>query len=390
MGSAEHRLAPGITLTWFPLVARPRPPGLPLQVRIAELTTLSTMPVQGTRHDRISRAAEVFNKAALIASDCGLPKAARALCHRQHALFDRAKPLPAWAAQLALQPILNIPRQLIREDRGQGAYTMLDALYQAARERTAAVIDGRLVDLSGITDAPNGHKTACSLIWAALLADGTRALALAGRWREAANHAAAHRGTGQRLFDGRQAAILALAHDGQADKAAEMVEQSMIVEPWECAVQSLLRVLCLRATGTCDDRHVTAMLADAHKLAQEQDQSTAVMRARAGITALGLAGTTGDPRSRSLRAALIATAAADAYAARDILAHHQMQQHLTPNQRHDLRDLVRASSLGARTIPEQLHEQLATAVDHAEAALRSELEMHCTYVTPNQPMYSRG
>lgn len=113
MGSAEDRIGPGV-LTWFPLVLRPRPPGLPLEARIAELTGLAR-PADGTAHQRVSRAAEVLNKAALIASDCGMPGLARALCHRQHELFDRARPLPPWAAQLALQPILNIPRQLIRE-----------------------------------------------------------------------------------------------------------------------------------------------------------------------------------------------------------------------------------------------------------------------------------
>lgn len=119
MGSAENRLVPGTTLTWFPLVARPRPPGLPLETRIAELISLDARPAEGTCHDRMSQAAEVLNKAALIASDCGMPGLARALCHRQHDLFGRARPLPGWAAKLALQPVLNIPRQLIREGRGR-------------------------------------------------------------------------------------------------------------------------------------------------------------------------------------------------------------------------------------------------------------------------------
>ena len=374
MGSAEDRLVPGTTLTWFPLVARPRPPGLPLETRIAELTSLAARPAEGTCHDRMSRAAEVLNKAALIASDCGMPGMARALCHRQHDLFERARPLPAWAAKLALQPVLNIPRQLIREGRGQDAYTMLETLYHAARERTAAVIDGRPVDLAAITCAPDDHKTVCTLIWAALLADGTRALALAGRWKEAASHAAAHRGTGQRLLDGRQAAILALVQDGQAGNAAATVEQSTIAEPWEHAVQSLLRVMCLRAAGTGSGQHVPTMLAAARALAQEPDRSTAVMRTRAGMIALDLAETSDDPQSRPLREALIATAAGDAYAARDMLVHHQVRQYLTTAQRRGLHNLVRACGLGAGTIPERLHTQMVAAVDFAETTLRRELE----------------
>lgn len=374
MGSTEDRLTSGTVLTWFPLVVRPRPPGLPLEARIAELTGLAARPAEGTCHDRMSRAAEVLNKAALIASDCGVPAIARALCHRQHELFDQARPLPAWAAKLALQPLLNIPRQLIREGHGQDAYAVLETLYHAARERTTAVIDGRPVDLSMVTCAPDDRKTVCTLIWAVLLADGTRALALAGRWREAADHTAEHRGVGRRLLDGRQAHILALVQDGQADKAAVMVEQSTIAEPWEHAVQGLLRVMCLRAAGTGSGHHVATMLAAARALTQEQDRSTAVMRTRTGMIALDLAGTSDDPQSRPLRAALITTAAGDAYVARDVLAHHQIRQDLTTGQRRDLQDLVRASGLGTGTIPERLHERLMTAVDCAETTLKKELE----------------
>ena len=374
MDSAHDQLAPFTTLTWFPLVARPRPPGLPLKARIAELAELAARPPEGTCHQRMSRAAEVLNKAALIASDCGMPATARALCHRQHELFDRARPLPAWACQLALQPILNIPRQMIREGRGQDAYTMLEALYRAARGRTTAVMDGQPIDLSMITCAPDDHKTVCTLIWASLLADGTRALAQAGRWDDAASHAAAHRGTGRRLLDGRQAAILALAQEGQADRATLMVEQSTIAEPWERAVQSVLRVLCLHTAGTSADHEIAAMLAHTRALAQEHDRSTATMRARVSITALDLTGTSEDPEARFLRAALISTAATDAYAARDVLVHDKISQSLTTGQRQDLGALVQASGLGRGTMPERLLSHLMAAAERACAALRTELE----------------
>lgn len=374
MVSAEDQLGTGVPLSWFPLVPRPRPPGLPLETRIAELTDLATEPIGGTRHDRVSRAAEALNKAALIASDCGLADEAQALCYRQYELFDRARPLPEWAAQLALQPLLNIPRQLIREGRGQDAHAMLETLYRAARQRTTALIGSRPVDLSTVTCAADDHKTVCTVIWAALLADGTRALALAGRWEEAAHYAAARRGTGQRLLDGRQAAILALAQEGQTREAATMVEDSVIAEPWERAVQSLLRAMCLRMDGADVSKQIAVMLADVYALAREQDPSTAVMRTRAGMIALDIAGTVGNPRSLPLRSALIAAAAADAYAARDVIAHQQMRQSLTTDQNRDLHNLVRACGLGSGTIPEPLYRQLMRAVDRAETALSRELK----------------
>jgi hypothetical protein len=377
MSRAEDQ-AGQVVLTWFPLIARPRPPALPLDTRIATLSELAARPLEGTCHERMERAAEVLNKAALITSDCGMPGLARALCHRQHELFDRARPLPSWAAKLALQPILNIPRQLIREGQGNDAYAMLECLYQAARQRTAAVLDGRPVDLSTVTLAPDDHKTVCTLIWAALLADGTRALALAGRWREAADHAAQHRGVGMRLLDGRQAAILAQAHGGQVGEAAAMVEQSTITEPWEHAVQALLRVVCMQMAGTTARPHIAAMLTAARALTEERDQSTAVMRTRAGLIALDLAGTGDEPQVRPLCAALIAAAACDAYAARDVLTRHLACQSITAKERLDLYDLVQASGLGAGTIPKSMHDRLLAAVDCAEIILKRELEAPTT------------
>ena len=230
-----------ISASWFPLVPRPRPPGLPLQARVAELTALAACPEQGTRQQQVIRAAEVLNKAALIASDCGISALTRELCHRQYELLARSAPLPAWAARLALQPVLNIPRQHIRDGQGEHAHAMLLTLHQAALTRAEAVIDSTRIDFGTLTATANGRKETRALTWTALLADGTRALAQAGRWKEAAAHSALYRGTGARLLDGRQAAILALLADGQASQAAQMTEQATVTEPWEHAVQAVFR-----------------------------------------------------------------------------------------------------------------------------------------------------
>lgn len=287
MNSGLDRPATTSSLAWLPLVPRPRPPCQPLPARTAELTRIAAVPAETTDHDRISRAAEILNKAALIASDCGLPETARALCHRHYELFDQARPLPARAASLALQPLLNIARQLIREGRGQAAYTMLETLCHATREQTAVVIDGQPVNLAALARTPDGHQALRTLAWTALLADGTRALALAGRWQEAASHAAAHRGVGKRLLDGRQAAILAHLHSGQPDKAAALVDHSTVTQTWERALQSLLRVLCQHTT--IDAHHqVTEMLTTASDLAKDTDPTTVVTRARLGMLALDL------------------------------------------------------------------------------------------------------
>jgi hypothetical protein len=188
-------------LAWFPLVPRPRPPGLPLEARVAELATLATSAEHGNLQEKATRAAEVLNKAALIASDCGIPALARELCHRQYDLLAQSAPLPSWAVRLAMQPVLNIPRQLIRDGHGDNARAVLETLHAAALSRATAVIDGMRIDFGTLTSTTDGRKEACTLTWTALLADGTRALAQAGRWKEAADHAAAYRGTGARLLD---------------------------------------------------------------------------------------------------------------------------------------------------------------------------------------------
>jgi hypothetical protein len=361
-------------LAWFPLVPRPRPPGLPLQARIAELAALVASAEQGMRQQRATRAAEVLNKAALIASDCGIPAMARELCHRHYEVYAQQAPLPGWAARLALQPVLNIPRQLIRDRHGDDAHAMLETLHHAALSRATAIIDGVRVDFGILTSTADGHKGACTLTWTALLADGTRALAQAGRWKEAAEHATAYRGTGARLLDGRQAAILALLTDGHANEAIRLVEQATVAECWEHAVQAVLRVLCQRAAGQDSQPGVAAMIAATSALAQVQDPATAVTRTRTGLIALDLAGDSDTAQVLALRSALITAASADAYAARDLLASRQASKSLTSIQRSGLQTLVRACGLGAGAIPGQLYGQLTSAADLAEPSLAQAIE----------------
>jgi hypothetical protein len=127
----------GTSLAWFPLVLRERPPGRPLEARIAELTRLAEPDGNAPSRARITQAAEVLSKAALIASDCGLPDLAHALCDQQFELFTQARPWTAWLPRLAVQPLLNVARQLIRDGHGDDAYAMLDSLHGAARARRA-------------------------------------------------------------------------------------------------------------------------------------------------------------------------------------------------------------------------------------------------------------
>lgn len=361
-------------LAWFPLVLRERPPGQPLEARIAELTHLAEPPADATGRIRITQACEVLNKAALIASDCGLPTLACALCWRQYELFEQIRPLPSWAIKLAMQPLLNVARQLIREGHGDHAYAMLESLYTAARSRASIMTGGRVIDFSAYTATADDYQAVCTLLWAALLADGTRALAQAGHWQEAARQATQHRGVGARLLDGRQVAIIARLNDGDPATAAGFVEQSRITEPWEHAVQRILRVLCLHTVDRVTATDVAMMLASAHSLARSPDPATAVARTRIGIVALDLAASRDTGQPEALRVSLVNLAMQDAYAAHDLLSRPSLARQLTASQSDALHELVRACGLRRGMIPSRLRDRLMTAVARAAATLTGEME----------------
>lgn len=369
MHDAHKPLTDRIHPGWFPLVPRSRPACRPLQDRIGELRSLLTQPSSDDPHRRLVRAAEVCNKAALIASDCGLPDLARTLCWRQHDAFVQARTLPATAVKLALQPLLNLPRQMIREGKGQQAHVLLARLYQASREQTDTEINGRPVNLRHLTRTPHDHKTTCTLIWTALLADGTRALALAGRWREAAEQASAQHGIGTRLIDGRQALILALIQEEQRDRAIALVNESAVTEPWEAALQVLLHALC-RPTAEEHEQVISAMLSTALTQAQLPDPSLTVFHTRLGITALDLADSHNSPQRQHLHTSLIASAFNDAHAARTVLTHPPLRTAMTAPQRRDLHTLVDAAGLSGGPFSDALLDDLDSAASTAEQHLR--------------------
>jgi hypothetical protein len=208
----------------FPLVARARPACPPLDERIGEVGELARAAAGQTGTDRLPMAATAHNKAALIASDCGLPDLARALCWQQFDLYQCARPLTGQAARFALEPVVNLARLLIRGSDGEAAHQLLDTLYQAVRFRTDAVIDGQQVSFRDLTGSNDDHHDLCQWLWTVLLADGTRALASAGRWDQALTHVEQRGGIGQRLLDGRQVTILARCFAGDPASALALVE----------------------------------------------------------------------------------------------------------------------------------------------------------------------
>lgn len=353
----------------FPLVARPRPACQRLSTRAAEVTRLAHAAQAAAGAASLSLAAEAHNKAALIASDCGLPGLARDLCWRQFRIYQRAAPLEAATAKLALQPVVNVARLAIRDGDGQGAYQLLDTLYQAISRTGTAVVDGQAVSFSDFTRSEDDHREVTQWLWTVLLGDGIRALAQAGHWEKALAHAEKHHGIGTRLLDGRQTAVIAHCTAGDPGTALSILRETTPGTAWEQAVASCLNVICLNATAQPAEAAIAAMAE--HYLGSGPVPGLTVFRTRLGLTVLDLANEAGHHRAAEARTRLISEtlSASDGYAARDILASQASSARLTGDEQRALSEFVRSAGLGTGTMPPELLAGLLSAAETCEATV---------------------
>jgi hypothetical protein len=352
----------------FPLTCSHRPPGAPLDERVAYLTAQASQPGSAGHRDNVARAAGVFNFAALIASDTGIPGLATALCWRQHEAVASAGNLAPDLAVITLMPLVNIARQQARQGDGNTAYRTLNCLYRAAQQRGTATIDGRSIDLAPLT-CGLAHREACRELWAVLLTDGARALAREGRWAEAAEIMTAHRGVGTRLLDGRQVTIMSPLEQGHHREAAAMIDASIPAESWEAAVAAILRAYCRQRATPATPVETGDAIAWTIKLVGRDEPTTAAFRSRAGLTALDLAASQPEEATMPLRDAIAKVAATDAYAARNALSHPVMRARMTRHQELQLISVVAAAGLGAGRLPPGHMDAIMSAVGRAEECL---------------------
>lgn len=228
----------------FPLVPRPRPALLPLPQQLAEIADLARTPRD--HPDADSRIAAAHNKAALVASNCGHPDLAQALCWEHHHRYTNRQPWTAREARLALEPLVNLARLHIRADRTDAAVETLESLLTAASHGGTAHIDGHPIDLGPTIATHEDRNTIRRWLWTVTLADGIRALTRTGRFDDALTHAERHHGIGATLLDGRQVAVLAHAERGDHAAATAMLTTTEFAEPWQEAVAHLLGMLIRR------------------------------------------------------------------------------------------------------------------------------------------------
>ncbi|MEV6949567.1 hypothetical protein AB0N07_48260 [Streptomyces sp. NPDC051172] len=356
----------------IPLVRRTKAPALPLEERINHLTGLTVAPAGAGHHDLVARTCGVLNYAALIASDIGLPNLAEDLCWRQHQVFADAGRLSGRVAVMSLMPLVNLSRLLTRAGHGELAYSLLRCLNDAARHRTKTDIDGRTIDLTALTSTDEDHRTVCQELYVTLLVDGARALAQIGRWTEAADAMAQHRGIGNRLLDGRQIKVMALMDQGLDQQARDLIDTTQPVEPWERAITLLLHAHCRPADTPVPESDLNRTLDEAIQLLAHPDPPTAAFQTRTGLSALEL-DRTGRYGARVLDS-VVSVARLDAYAARDALLHPIVASALEDRATDALHAVIAAAGLGSGVLSAHHREALTGAVDHAETELEKLLQ----------------
>jgi hypothetical protein len=307
----------------------------------------------------------VFNLAALVASDCGLPDLARQWSHRlAHAALHH-HPQDAQQATHSLEPIVNLARLRTRAGDGIGAWSLLETLHQAIASRTDTTIDGIEIPAARLAAAPDAHRELRAWLWATLLSSGARALAVAGRWDEAHRRLDQYKGIGHRMLDGRQIAVIAHETAGNHDAARDLLRNTQPGEPWEAAVTACLALLCPRhnvADGTVP-------WAAYHTL-DTTAAGLAVFRTRLGLSMIDALTSVNQPAAHAIAAGLLDHATADGYAARDVLAHPGCRSAATDQQLDSLVSLVDACGLDTGSIPDHLLADISAALDTAERVIR--------------------
>ncbi|WP_143268862.1 hypothetical protein [Amycolatopsis vastitatis] len=351
---------------WFPLLPRTRPHCRALDHRVEEIRQLTRAAAGKPAEDRIATAAEAHNKAALVLSDCGLHDAAHQLCWQQFDLFHANWPLPVRSAKLALQPVVNLGRLLVRAGHFDRAYEIFVNVFDAVRNQTTTTVDGRKIDFSPFVVRPEHHKEVVRFLWTVLLADGTRALTRAGRWHDALQHVQNQKGIARRMLDGRQVAILERYFADDYDAALHLLDHSETPDAWDRAVAGFLRALCLRSIAPADRAMPTAEVEKF--LHPAPTPGHPVFRIRLGLCILDLTADVDAPR---LAAQLVreALTSGDAYLARDVLTHDRCRSDTTEDNLTTLTATVHAAGLGRGALPNRLRDALTAAVRASEALL---------------------
>jgi hypothetical protein len=300
-----------------------------------------------------------------------MPTLAADLCQRQFQILRAAWPVSGRIAIASLQPLVNLARLTRRAGDPEGAYGEFEAIDRAAHHGGTATIHGTSVSFHGFTAAEGDRSKVSPWLRTLLREDGTRALAAANDWAQAA--ALAERGDDapEQLREARQTRIIAHIIHGHIDTALTLIDTSAMTQPWEHAVAGCLRTYtCLTAEQPAADA-IATMLTAVQRARQQSNEATTLFRIRLSLTALDLSTAANRNDVDLLCAELIdeAERSTDAYAAREVLGHPTCQTRMTAAQTDALTALVERARLGVGSIPESLRNDLMASVHTAGTAL---------------------
>lgn len=359
-------------VSYFPLVCRPRLTCPDLETRIAEVQRHANACEHQTEPaERRHRACVVWNLAALIAADCGMPNLAASLCERQFHIFHAVWPVTGRTAIASLQPLVNLVRLTHRAGDPHGAYQALCTINHAAHHGGKARVHGTAISFDRFVATHADRHEAATWLRAIMLKDGTRLLATTGQWTRAAAHAALYDDAGESLRESRQTQIIGNLHNGHTGSALATLEASVTTELWELAVAACLRSYIDLRTNQLTPQGVAGALAMVRHAQQSPGQDTAHFHIRLGLTAVDLATERCPGHAEVLCTELIRAAAEseDAFAAREVLRHSRAREQMGPTERETLNTLVHRAGLGHGSISPPLLTDLLAAVESTENIL---------------------
>ncbi|MFG3702753.1 hypothetical protein ACGF5C_33520 [Micromonospora sp. NPDC047620] len=356
-------LAPTIA-TRFPLVARKRPPAKPLDARVTRLAGLAE--TAHREHDP-EKASMVFNGAALVASDCADAELAELWCHRHANLYLSRAPLNGYTARFALEPVVNLARLQIRAGDGESAHRLLTDLYRAVVNSHPIVIGRLEIQPRQLPAEAEEREQIANWLRNVLLSDGTRALAITGRWTDAMTHVQRYDGIGATLRDGRQVAVVTHLIQRNTPAATAVLNGTTIEHPWEELVRDLLYIWSTSILGDRSQAGHLELIDRASNMALGSGLS--VFRTRLILTTLDLS----PNLSTTVAAGPIDRLTTEVIQEQDANAARELLNHPTTSPEHHgmLRQMISASGLGIGQLPKSAHRTLSSALNLSATVIRS-------------------
>jgi thiopeptide-type bacteriocin biosynthesis protein len=364
---------PDLVIRRLPLVPRPRLACTGLEARVAQICSYAQSASEQADPDKtVDLACTAWNQTALIASDCGLPGWAAELCERQFAILQAAWPVSGRSAIASLQPLVNLARLDIRSGQPERAYRSLVQVARAVRDGSTAYIGDRQVAFQDFTSAPGPELV--PWLRDVLLQDGTRSLAAAGKWDQAAEHAAWHDDAPHRMFEARQSRIAASIQEGDTAFALALAGSGKRAAPWEDAIAVVLRACAILESGRQLPPDIVGALTAAPRTCTNGLIEATVFGVKLTLAAASLV--TGQPEEQHFladEAIRRARRSKDAYAALEVANSALAQAFVSADDAQFFADTISRAGLGHRVISPHQADSLAKSLNIAGSALTQAL-----------------